>query len=274
MRDPRYRSDAHPESAAFRGWVREGWQAFVAGGEGRTGVVQVRADTRTRNGQPEQVGAHTRGGAAGEDSTGAVAMPVSAAVGTEPPQPRPGITAASPTLVILIGGGGDKKSGIVRGRDGREALRDDLGHRERAYFFHDQATDIMERISTTPAGTRIVIVGHSWGGDRAAQVAAELGQIGRPVDTLITIDPVGFHTSDDFFRRVRLGSREWINVRAVPETQNFSDRIAMMGRRYGDDPARRATRHIHAPHNHNEFERMLRFRDPSGLSALDRMLGP
>jgi thioesterase domain-containing protein len=187
--------------------------------------------------------------------------------------PRPGITANSPTLVILIGGGGDKTTRVVGRLLEPGPFRQDLGHRELAYFHHDQADDIMDRISAAPEATRIVIVGHSWGGDRAAQVAAAMGQRGRPVDTLITIDPVGNHTSDDYYRRVRWGSREWINVRAVPERPNFSDRVARMGRRYGDEPLNRATRHIRAPFNHSEFARMLRFQDASGPSALDWMLG-
>lgn len=65
MRDPRYWRAGHPEREAYFRWVSEGWQAHVQGGEGRNGVVQVRAYSRTRNGKTEDVAAHTRSGPPG-----------------------------------------------------------------------------------------------------------------------------------------------------------------------------------------------------------------
>ena len=67
MRDPRYWRSGHPEREDYNRWVTEGWQAFVRGGQGKDGVVQVRAYTRTRNGKTEQVGAHTRADPPGGD---------------------------------------------------------------------------------------------------------------------------------------------------------------------------------------------------------------
>ena len=72
----------------------------------------------------------------------------------------------------------------------------------------------MEWVAAEPQGTRIVLVGHSYGGDTAAQVAATLGAQGRPVDTLITVDPVGRGVNEGFLARVRAGSCEWVNIRA------------------------------------------------------------
>ena len=53
----------------------------------------------------------------------------------------------------------------------------------------------------------IVEDGHSWGADTAAEVVGRLGQQGRPIDMLVTADPVGRGLSEDFMRRVRAGSR-------------------------------------------------------------------
>jgi hypothetical protein len=68
MRDPRYWRSGHPEREEYHRWVTEGWQAFVNEGQGKNGVVQVRAYTRTRNGKTEQVGAHTRADPPGGDA--------------------------------------------------------------------------------------------------------------------------------------------------------------------------------------------------------------
>ena len=279
MRDPRYWRAGHPEREAYHRWVTEGWQRFVREGEGAHGVVQVRAYTRTRNGKAEQVGAHHRadppGGAApGTAAQGGPVLPVQDRAGTAPPSPRPGITAASPTLVIFVGGGGDAKSGIVRGfQESRDVVRR-LGHRRQAYFGHDEGDRISTLIAAEPEKTRIVLIGHSWGGDTAAQVASAFGQQGRPVDMLITVDPVGRGLTQDFFRRVRAGSREWVNIRARGgAASDFSDFVATMGGAYGDAPRGQATRHFEAPFTHREFGRLLESADPSGISGFERLLG-
>jgi pimeloyl-ACP methyl ester carboxylesterase len=282
MRDPRYWRSGHPEREAYGRWVTEGWRAFVNEGQGKNGVVQVRAYTRTRNGKTEQVGAHTRadppGGAAkdGSQSTGGkggFALPIHDSAGSTAPSPRPGITAASPTLVIFVGGGGDAKSGIVSGFEDSLAVRTELGHRGTAYFANDEQAAIIARINAEPQETRIVLVGHSWGGDTAAQAAAALGQQGRPVDTLVTVDPVGRGLSDDYLRRVRAGSREWVNIHARAAVRDRSDAIADAGGRYGDWPRAHATRHIEAPLNHGDFDGLLRSNDPASVSGFRRILG-
>lgn len=132
----------------------------------------------------------------------------------------------------------------------------------------------MARIAAEPQETRIVLVGHSWGGDAAAQVAAALGQEGRPVDTLITVDPVGRGVSEGFLQRVRAGSREWVNIRAHGVyTRDRSDSIAALGGPYGDGPRTHATRHIEAPIPHGDFRGLLMSPDAAGASGFRRMLG-
>lgn len=67
MRDPRYWRAGHPERDAYFRWVSDGWQAYVQGGEGRNGIVHVRAYSRARNGKTENVAAHTRSSPPGGD---------------------------------------------------------------------------------------------------------------------------------------------------------------------------------------------------------------
>jgi len=282
MRDPRYWRSGHPEREDYNRWVTEGWQAFVREGQGKNGAVQVRAYTRTRNGKTEQVGAHTRADPPGGDATdgsqsaagqGNFAMPIRDSAGTTAPSPRPGITAASPTLVIFVGGGGDAKSGIVAGFEDSVAVRTELGHPRTAYFVNEQRAPIMARIAAEPKETRIVLVGHRWGGDTAARAAAALGQQGRPVDTLVTVNPVGRGLSDDYFRRVRAGSREWVNIRAYGAAWDRTDVITVAGGAYADGPRGYATRHVEAPLNHGNFNGLLRSNDPAGMSGFRRILG-
>ena len=129
-------------------------------------------------------------------------------------------------------------------------------------------------IAAQPAGTRIVLVGHSWGGDTAAQAAAALAAQGRPVDTLVTVDPVGRGLSEGFMRRVRAGSREWINIRATGGGWfDQSNIIAALGGPYGAMPQRFATQYLEAPVAHAEFRDMLRAARNGEQSAWDRVLG-
>jgi pimeloyl-ACP methyl ester carboxylesterase len=281
MRDPRYWRFGHPEREAYNNWVTEAWQAFGRAGEGKNGVVHVRAYTRTRNGKTERVGDHTRadppggeetGGSEGKPPRDARALLVQTSDSATPPSPRPGITANSPTLVIFVGGGGDSKTSIVEGFAKSDGIKAELGNRRIEYFTHDQAAAIMAMIAAQPRGTRIVLVGHSWGGDTVAQITAALGRQGRPVDTLITVDPVGRGLSDEFFRRVRAGSREWVNIRAGG-AGSPSDVIAAVGGTYGEGPRRHATQFIDAPLGHGNFNDLLRHADPSGVSGFSRVLG-
>lgn len=70
MQDPRYWQAGHPEREDYARWIGDGWRQ-IAGSDGSTAVVQVRAYTRTRNGRTEQVDSYTqtRQAAQGEDGS-------------------------------------------------------------------------------------------------------------------------------------------------------------------------------------------------------------
>jgi pimeloyl-ACP methyl ester carboxylesterase len=113
-----------------------------------------------------------------------------------------------------------------------------IGHREAECFTHNDGARIAARIAATSPDPRVVLVGHSWGGHTAAVAAAALGQQGRPVDTLITVDLVSANVTEDHLRSVRTGSREWLNIRAHgAPSLNASDVVAWVGQRYGDAPS-------------------------------------
>ncbi len=282
MRDRRYWQAGHPEREAYVAWVGEGWRELAAAGRQGAGgdcvQVSVRPYERTRHGRREQVDGYTQC----RPTTGRRADDIQVAQArrergrttedaalspSPPPQPRP------QPVVVFVGGFLDGESNIVR----QYASEFGLLHRDRRtqYFSHDEGAGIRRFIESLPNGTSVSLVGHSWGGNAAAEVAAALGAAGRPVDTLVTIDPVGLGTSEAFFARVRAGAGRWINVNAVGDgTPDFSDVVAFLGRPYGAGPRSYAHSFVDAPVPHGQFRSMMdKFRDAAGRSALDAVLG-
>ncbi|MFZ4406185.1 MAG: thioesterase domain-containing protein [Paracraurococcus sp.] len=181
--------------------------------------------------------------------------------------------AESRPLLILIGGAGD---GTLR-KVGRVAdwLRDrpDAASREVQYFFHWQKGTVLDLIAAQPPGRPIRLIGHSWGGNCAARVAAALGQQGHPVELLLTIDPVTRGVGPEFLRQVRAGAQRWINARAGgAEGFDYSDLVAAIGGPYGDAPRDFADLHLVLPHPHAAFAAMMQCRIPDGPRLLDLVL--
>ena len=268
MRDPRYWQPGHPERQAFSDWVTEGWQVLTRAGEGLGGTrqVTVRAYHRNRLGQDEQVDGYVQTRQARQDKSRRDRARAT-------PAPAPSSAPVPPTFVAFIGGAGDSETRIVQ--DFRDAQTRALGSRASDYFTHDERGRILSSIAAQPAGTRIVLVGHSWGGDTAAQVAAALGAQGRLVDTLVTVDPVGRGLSEGFMRRVRAGSREWINIRATGGNWfDPSNIVAALGSPYGRLPERFATQHIEASFAHANFSSLIQAMNNQGSSGWLSVIGP
>lgn len=211
MQDPRYWQAGHPEREDYARWVGDGWRQ-ATGSDGSTAVVQVRSYTRTRNGRTERVDSYTQTRQAGQpqgDTARAQAAPAA-----RTPQDLPPIAAPPDRVVVVfISGAADVKKShrvadYVSGFPTTE-------WRTHATFAWDEATNIESFIRRQPPGTRIRLVGHSYGGDTAAQIAARMGSAGRPLDMLVTVDPVGRGTSTGFFERVHQGTRRCINVNAT-----------------------------------------------------------
>ena len=266
MRDPRYWQSGHPERAAYVADVTRGFQELYppAGGEGGSLLVHVRSYERRRNGQPEHVSDYHQRRARG------AAPP---AAGQAVPAERPPAAVAAPreSFIAFVGGAGDGMTGNVR--DVQKNNHSPAPGVTTKYYSHEDVEQILNDIRAQPPGTRIVLVGHSWGGDTAARVAAQLGAEGRPVDLLVTVDPVGNGASDGFLNRVRAGSREWINVQATGGNWYDGDNlIARLGNRYGSAPQRFADQHIAAGFGHADFADLVRHPGADGRSALQRAL--
>lgn len=156
--------------------------------------------------------------------------------------------------VVFVGGAGDRNSAIVY----NEYERLKFSHPEISsrYFSHDENPPIENYIKSLPEGAPVTLIGHSWGGDTATQVARALP---KRIDTLITIDPVSlftpfFHSYDSIAKSVR----RWINVNAVPDGKpSPGDKVARWGGRWGGGPAGAATNSIFMNAHHEQFSRML-----------------
>lgn len=134
-------------------------------------------------------------------------------------------------------------------------------------FAWDEGPQAEAFIRSQPEGTRIRLVGHSHGGDTAAQIAARLGAAGRPLDMLVTVDPVGRGTSTDFFQRVRQGARRWINVNATGGSSFQRSNIwAGLGGSWNYGPMGHADEFINAPAAHAQFSNMMNTLLPNGRS--------
>jgi pimeloyl-ACP methyl ester carboxylesterase len=271
IRDPRYWQAGHPGRAAHVAAVTRGFQHLYgsesAEGDGGT-LVHVRAHDRVVDGRRQHVDAYTQlRQRRSSDET-------SAAEGPESRQaPEAARAEAGPRpVVIFVGGAGDGTFRNVQ-RFFDDFKRSYPGH-ETHYFSHDQGLAIRNFVDSLPQSTRISLVGHSWGGDTAAQTAAALGAAGRQVDTLVTIDPVGRGTSAGFFNRVRAGTGHWVNVNASGTgSLALPNIIAGLGGEYGRGPSAHAHVFLEMPKGHEDFGGMMRTPGPDGLAPLDTILG-
>lgn len=187
--------------------------------------------------------------------------------------PPAGGAAARP-LLILVGGAADRLLRKVGRVHDRVAALPDAAARRLHYHHHDQEGAILGLIAAQPPGTPIRLVGHSWGGHAAARIAARLGRQGRRLDLLMTIDPVARWVDPAFLRRVRAGTRRWINARAAGGARfHPSDLVAAIGGPYGEAPRGHADLHLDLPHPHAAFEAMMLCRTPAGPTLLDIALG-
>ncbi len=279
MRDDRYWQGGHPEHDAYRHWVAQGWQEFGAVGalddEGGTVVVQVSGYQRTRNGRREQVQPYEQRRRAAEDEANDNAAQVAPAPAASPEVP------AGPTqdvVVIFVGGGGDRWFTGQVARYSEEVLRRDQtfsGLRTR-HFDWDQQHAIERFIRDQASTTSVRLVGHSWGADTAANVAAALGRDGHVLDMLVTVDPVG--NSDErrpaAIAAARAGTRRWVNVLAVGgPSRDFSDTVAAVGGRWAGDARGVADEFIEASVSHAGFRRMMLEPTADGRTLLEAVTG-
>jgi pimeloyl-ACP methyl ester carboxylesterase len=175
--------------------------------------------------------------------------------------PNPGNPTRKPPVNIFVGGLRDSRSGIVRDSNSRNS--DVYG--ENYYAGFDDEDEINDLIKNTPSDRNINLIGHSYGGDTAANIAIQ--NPGR-ISKLVTIDPVSrIYTPEMSHVRSSVGS--WANINAQPQSRNDSDFIADGGGKWGDDVGISPSRHYNAPTNHDDFDGMMNFRPSNGISARD-----
>lgn len=276
MRDDRYWQGSHPENEDYRNWVLQGWQelgdAGALEGDG-TIVVQVSGYSRTRNGRRERVEPYQQRRRAAQDEANDNPAPAAA-----PPQPAPPAPAPeSNVVVVFVGGGGDRWfTRQVAGYS--EGLRDQfpaLAGVRTEHFDWDQEGRIERFIRAQPSGTSVRLVGHSWGGDTAAKVAAALGQDGIRVDMLVTVDPVGNNDADRpaAIAEARQGARRWINIRAGGPWWEQSNIVARIGGRWGGDARGTVDAFEESPASHGNFAGMMLQRVGGGRTVLELVTG-
>jgi|GEM_PF-2604214 len=183
--------------------------------------------------------------------------------------------AAKQGTVIFIGGLGD---GDQIGDDGivsayAKPFSDQHPNLDVQYFPWDQGKQVQDYVKSLPPGTDVSLVGHSYGGDTAAQVTQSLGQQNIPVNTLVTVDPVGHFWGDGFMSNVANNTDRWVNVQADPPSSNWSDRVAFWGDRVGADVKPYVDNFIVSPNNHEDFGSMMDTTPSGSQSPKDAVVG-
>ena len=131
---------------------------------------------------------------------------------------------------VFVGGFGDGPSGHRIVYDYCQSFA--RTHADVHYFNWDQQREIKPRLGQATTSDKLLLVGHSYGGDTAGNIAAHFN---RNIDLLITIDPVG-HTTRSTYRQIKANCTTWVDVNARPRGWlNFSNWIAGLGSAWGDD---------------------------------------
>lgn len=129
------------------------------------------------------------------------------------------------------------------------------------YFTQDQRGKIINYIKSLPEGSKINLIGHSWGGDTAAEAAVHSG---RKINLLITIDPVSYFPPS--FVDLKDQTNTWVDVNATAKGYHASDLASFFGNGWGDSPSKYADLYISAPMHHAYFGEMMQYVPPGGKS--------
>ncbi|PIR34223.1 MAG: hypothetical protein COV36_01160, partial [Alphaproteobacteria bacterium CG11_big_fil_rev_8_21_14_0_20_44_7] len=154
---------------------------------------------------------------------------------------------------IFIGGAGDQTQNH-NVEDSHTLHRDVYGRNY--YFTHDDGDKIKKLIDSLPKFFEINVIGHSWGGDTAADVINKSPSRAR---TLVTVDPVSHGRPD--YSEVSKNTDMWINIYATgnPKTSSIGDFSAFIGGHWGNSPESDADIFIEVPVIHEAFDAMLNY---------------
>ena len=143
------------------------------------------------------------------------------------------------------------------------------------YFSYDARREIRQYIAGLPTNTVINLIGHSYGGDTAAIMAVRCG---KPINLLITIDPVSWVGINSIFgpsySTLTAHAAKWIDVNAtgggIFEGGNLP---AGVGGAWNTGPSKSATIYYEVPKVHADFEGMMEADGPTGRSAEQMLIG-
>ena len=128
--------------------------------------------------------------------------------------------------ILYVGGANERRSGQLAG------FAKNVGAAQEDTFDWSQRSEIQDRIKAILEGNKcepIVLIGHSWGGDTAAQVARNMGDEICNL-TLITLDPVSgvkpFGLEDIANPR---RNNIWINVHPDASLMDYVNSVPFIG---------------------------------------------
>lgn len=169
---------------------------------------------------------------------------------------------------IFIGGYDDDTNKFVRNSDSLK--KETVG--ENYYATENMTNEIQDFIKEVPPDYEINVIGHSYGGDAAAEIAEELPE--RSIDNLVTIDPVGRTRPD--FKKVKKKVGKWTNVNGVDKVgreRSSGDEIADIGGDWENNVAEDADIYLEAERVHEDFDGMMRTPSDDGRSPQDILNG-
>jgi pimeloyl-ACP methyl ester carboxylesterase len=178
------------------------------------------------------------------------------------------MTERQRSTVLFFGGAGDRRSSIVYGY--HRACRLDALCDRRYYEHHQGRLALRHARYALESSQALILIGHSWGADTAAQVALKLNA---RVNLLVGVDPVAKPLSRMMARTGRSAeTKRVVTVDGGPVRRSRGDQIKAIGTRLGggmpvvfDQPDRR----IVVDHRHDDFELMFNAKGDDGLSAAD-----
>lgn len=173
-----------------------------------------------------------------------------------------------PVYDIFVGGAGDETIG---GAVLQYAQNEAQQHRDNVVYFpwDVNPTALARYIDSLPPDARINVIGHSYGGDTAANAVAATA---KGVDLLIMIDPVSVIRPDMTAVEARAG--QWIDVDAEPEgKESKPDGYAKLGRKWRTLPQGTADVFFSASVHHEQFTRMMSTAGPNGISPQQALEG-
>jgi hypothetical protein len=169
------------------------------------------------------------------------------------------------TTVVVVGGGADGYLGSDQ--TAAHDYADKFSNRK--FFTHLEAKflrePVLRSIEERAHGGPIILIGHSWGGPQAYELARDLKARGNSVIGLFTADPVS---------RISSGTRPntfWVNVAAASQARDATDHVASVGGKPSALPVQSADVDAVASGHHVDLDKIMQQPLNNGISAEDQI---